>query len=198
MINLNEYVKKVEWLCIDYDNVYWHQCVDLIKHYSQNVLGLKLWSFGGSAKTGWFNKSNTFPSEFFEKIINTASAIPQSGDIIFIKTNTPYWHVAIVLDADIKKIKVLEQNTWNWNWRGYDDRVKISEYNYDKIIGWYHYINESVTIVSEIDKKLEEAKNLWIWNWDDEDRTATRKEVVLIIMKLKEILENKFLRNKQD
>ena len=70
-MNLQEYAKKVEWLCIDFDKEYGHQCVDLIRHYAQNVLKFNLWVFGWSAKTGWFNRSNTFDKKFFNKIIFT-------------------------------------------------------------------------------------------------------------------------------
>lgn len=67
-MELKEYEKKVEWLCIDFDKEYGHQFVALIRHYAQNVLKFNLWVFGGSAKTGWFNRVNTFEKKFFDKI----------------------------------------------------------------------------------------------------------------------------------
>ena len=185
-MNLQEYVKKVEWLCIDYDWMYWHQCVDLIKHFSQNVLNFKLWSFWWSAKSWWKNILNTFPAEKFQKIINTPKAIPEPWDITFFNI-WEYWHVAIVLDADLQKIKVLEQNVGNWDWQGQDDWVKIWNYDYKNVLGWYHYIKQPIDI-SETQKILDEAKNLWIWNWKDWDKPASRAEVALMIMKMKELL----------
>ncbi len=41
-MNLSEYVKKVENTTIDYDGAYGHQCVDLIKNYTKNVLDYRL------------------------------------------------------------------------------------------------------------------------------------------------------------
>ncbi len=96
---------------------------------------------------------NTFPSKYFEKNVNDFSnpdQVPAVGDIIFIKTPYIYDHVAIVLDAPVGQnyIRVLEQNVGNGDGRGYDDRVKISTYDYSKVLGWYHYKTPPATTVA--------------------------------------------------
>ena len=47
------------------------QCVALAKLLSKEVHGIQLGTFGGSAKTGWENKSNTFDPNEWIKIENT-------------------------------------------------------------------------------------------------------------------------------
>ena len=162
-MELKEYAKKVEWLCIDFDKEYGHQCVDLIRHYAQNVLKFNLWVFGGSAKTGWFNRVNTFEKKFFDKIFFTKNwEIPPAGAILFSKMNTTWWHVSI----------------------------KISKISYDEIAWWYIFKNQKTKKEpTEFEKLLEEAKNLWIWNWENADKPATRWEVALMCMKVFDLLK---------
>lgn len=185
-MNLQEYSKKVEWLCIDFDNEYGHQCVDLVRHYSQNVLKFNLWVFGWSAKTGWFNRVWTFDKKFFDKIIFTKNwEIPPVWAILFSKMNTTWGHVSIVLEATADYIMVLEQNVgvwkYGWNWKGIDDCVKISKIDYNEVVGWYIFKKQEVKKEpTEFEKLLEEAKNLGIWNWKDPEKLTPRKEAVIM------------------
>ena len=121
---------------------YWTQCVALAKHYSQNVIWVTIWSFGGSAKTWWENKSNTFPEFLWDRIpndIKKPEQVPQIWDIIFFETGTQYDHVAIVQQAPawVNQIKVFEQNTGNWDGSWYDDRARVNTYTYNNCLGWY-------------------------------------------------------------
>lgn len=186
-MNLKEYVEKVEWLCIDFDKEYGHQCVDLIKHYSQNVLWIKLWSFWGSAKTWWENRENTFKPEVFKKNEYYWDNIPEAGDIIFFRTTTSYWHTAVVLSANKDSIKVLEQNVWNWDWKWNDDRIKIWLYNYNNVMGWYSSIKKTEKD-KEFEEKIEKAKTLWIFNWKDLDKPATRAEVAIMCLRIYDLI----------
>lgn len=191
-MNLKEYAKKVEWLCIDYDNAYGHQCVDLIRHYTQNVLKYNLWVFGGSAKTGWFNRSNTFDKKFFDKIIFTKNwEIPPAWAILFSKMNTTWGHVSIVLEATADYITVLEQNVGSWDGKGLDDCVKISKISYDEVVWWYIFKNQEIKKdTTEFEKLLEEAKNLWIWNWENPEKSATRAEVAVMCLAVLKKIKN--------
>ena len=188
-MNLKEYVEKVKDTLIDYDGMYGSQCVDLVKHYSQNVLWIKLWSFWGSAKTWWENKENTFKPEIFKKNEYYRDNVPEAWDIIFFKTNTPYWHTAVVLSASKDWIEVLEQNVGNWDWKWYDDRVKIWLYNYNNVMGWYSVIKSEKD--KEFLEKIEKAKTLWIFNWKDLDKPATRAEVALMCLRTYELMFEK-------
>lgn len=187
-MELKEYVEKVEWLCIDFDKEYGHQCVDLIKHYTQNVLWIKLWSFWGSAKTGWNNTYNTFPESQFEKIADKSKF--QVWDIIFWNRWT-YWHVAIITKIFGNwAFEVIEQNVWNWDWKWADDCVKLSVYpNYNDVLWVYRFKGK---MSQEMEEKLSKAQELWIWNWKELDRPATRAEVALMCLRIFELVkENK-------
>lgn len=121
------------------------QCVALAKHFIKEVIWVSLWAFWGSAKNGWENTSNTFSSDW-EKITNDSSnskQVPQPGDIIFFTTwpYSKYGHVWIVLKAKKweNKITVINQNTGSGDGKGSDDAVKIQEYSYKDVAGWYQY-----------------------------------------------------------
>lgn len=139
------YIDKMLWNFIDYDNVYWMQCVDLIKHYTRDVLNIRLGTFWGSAKTWWENRSSTFPDSEWRKIENdfsNPSQVPSRGDVIFFEGSSfhpLYWHVAIVVNAvsGENKIQVLEQNGV-WSGTGiWKDSIRLEEYTYNGVSGWY-------------------------------------------------------------
>mgnify|MGYP006414221389 CR=1 FL=1 len=165
MITLKEFIDKYLWETIDYDNVYGHQCVDLIKAYTHEVLWIRLWTFWGSAKSGWENSSNTFPKEQWEKVVNDfnqLNQIPKEWDIVFWSTGQ-YWHVAIWLDWTAWSIiNVLEQNVWNWDWIWDDDAIEDNNRTYHDILWWYH-LKDSTTeidIVEENQKLIKENQKL--------------------------------------
>jgi len=139
--SLEKYLLSVISKNIDMDWVYQAQCVDLIKHYTINVMNISLWTFWGSAKTGWENKSNTFPKDDWIKIKNdfdNPEQTPEKWDIIFFSTWV-YGHVWIVMRSYPweNKIKILNQNTGNWDWEWTDDRTRIEYCSYNDVLGWY-------------------------------------------------------------
>lgn len=143
MNSLEKYISKNAGRTDIYETVaLGSQCVALAKHYSENEIGIKLWSFWGSAKTGWENTSNTFSDSLWERIPNDMSKpnqVPNIGDLIFFETGTPYDHVAIVRNAPVwvNKIEVFEQNTGNGDGSWYDDRARVNTYTYNNCLWWY-------------------------------------------------------------
>ncbi|ATU04922.1 hypothetical protein BKN14_00490 [Candidatus Gracilibacteria bacterium HOT-871] len=186
-MDLKEYAKKVEGLCIDYDGIYGHQCVDLIKHYAQNVLGVKLGSFGGSAKNGWDNTYNTFPASQFEKITDKSRF--QVGDIIFWDRGE-HGHVAIITKTfGNGAFEVIEQNVGNGDGKGADDCVKLSVYpNYNDVLGVYRFKGK---MSQEMEEKLSKAQELGIFNGKDLDKPASRAEVALMCLRIFELMFEK-------
>lgn len=140
---IRDYIKSRVWTPIDTDWVYWHQCVDQAKDFAKEVLGVSLWSFWGSAKTGWANKNNTFDPNVWERITNNPTDInqvPLAWDIIFFSwPDTLNWHVAVVLIAEVGNttFTVINQNTGNWDGYGADDYTRIQKYDYNRVYGWY-------------------------------------------------------------
>lgn len=129
---------------IDYDWAYGHQCIDLFKDFCDKVIWYKTGKTG-NANEAWENKYNALNSDW-EKITNDTSnpkQVPQVGDIIFWTTwpYSTYGHVWIVLKAKKweNKITVINQNAGSGDWKGQDDAVRVQEYSYFNVAGWYHY-----------------------------------------------------------
>ena len=74
------------------------QCVDLIKHYCYNVLGInKRFSDAWGNAIEWFTKFDSKPwlTENFQKIPYKQGMKILKGDIAVFKTSSPYGHIAV-------------------------------------------------------------------------------------------------------
>lgn len=81
-MNYDEFVSTYNGKATDYDGAYGTQCVDLIKLYLNKVFGIKPGSWG-NAKYYWLNfEKHSELVKNFTKIKNTASFVPQKGDIM--------------------------------------------------------------------------------------------------------------------
>ena len=111
----------------------------------------RFYAFNNIFSTWWLgNKSgcakfNTFPDSEWRKIENdfsNPSQVPSRWDIIFFEGSsfhTLYWHVAIVVSAVNweNNIQVLEQNGV-WSGTGiWKDSIRLQEYTYNGVSGWY-------------------------------------------------------------
>lgn len=123
-MNLPEFYKKYRGQYVDFDNVYGPQCVDLIKAYFQDVLGLP--PFKGNA-LDYFTE---IPG--FRLIKNSWFAYPKPGDVIvWDETPTnPYGHVAIVNWVRTFDFGVFEQNNPLGSFAHFND------YRYRNVLGW--------------------------------------------------------------
>ena len=89
---------------LDFDGWYGAQCMDLILYYC--------------AKFGWRPSGNAItlkdqtPPAGWQKIKNSASFIPQPGDI-FIFTIAPYGHTGIITSANMNSFTSVDQNWFN-------------------------------------------------------------------------------------
>ena len=134
------------WKKIDYDWAFGYQCVDLIKLYADKCLGMwKIWAIGNAkdVPNGKFWKKFT-KIEWMDNIMQ--------WDII-VKTNSKYWHIAIVDRILWDKVYVLEQNgsgknSWNWLWA---NAIRVQPYNKT----FYQIILRSKKIISNFDKEAE-------------------------------------------
>lgn len=142
---VEQYWNKMKWKNIDIDWAYNAQCVDLARHFTKEVIWVSLWAFWGSAKNGWMNTSNTFSSDW-EKIENNPNdpaQVPKPWDIIFWTTGkfSKYGHVGVVLKAykGENRFTTINQNSGSGDWKGTDDAVKIEDYTYKNVAGWYRY-----------------------------------------------------------
>lgn len=87
----------------DVDGAYGFQCVDLIKQYALDELGMTPGPWG-NAIDYWTNTSHPILSKFNR----VASQSPQRGDIVILKPTAynPYGHIGIAVDSN----RMLEQN----------------------------------------------------------------------------------------
>ena len=94
-MTFSEFVNEYNGKSFDYDGVAGVQCVDLIKMYLDKVFNIKAGSWG-NAKDYYLNFEKLPISKYFIKIKNTASFIPQKGDIcVWGLGISVYGHIAI-------------------------------------------------------------------------------------------------------
>lgn len=154
-----EFVERWLGKRVDYDKAYWYQCVDLIKQYADECLGM--WKIG----TIW-NAKNVPKWSFWSKF---SQLYVSKWDImqwdIIVRTIWEYWHIAIVDHVLNNKIYVLEQN-WSgknsWNWLG-QNAIRIKEYKRER----FQTILRNECIVknfnlelSYVDDKIQEREKL--------------------------------------
>lgn len=152
-----EFIAK--WKGKRYEEVkgYGFECVWLSKLYLSEVLGLPTRSFWWSAYTGWLNKSKTFPTSIYERIVNEIESVPEQWDIIFFDRTkkNPYGHVGIVHEADKLDVTIIEQNgdkwssTWLWG-----DAIRLQTYkNYKNVLGWYS-LKSKMKVLKPVNGKI--------------------------------------------
>lgn len=115
----------------DYDGAYGVQCVDLIKLYLDKVFGIKAGSWG-NAKYYWLNFEKISElKNSFTKISNTASFVPQKGDIMVWngKVGSGCGHVAICTGKGTTSYFY----SYDQNWNG--KKMHKVKHGYDNVYG---------------------------------------------------------------
>ena len=130
-MTFDEFVAAYNGKATDYDGAYGAQCVDLIKVYLDKIFGIKPGSWG-NAKYYWINFSkHSELTKNFTKIKNTASFVPQKGDIMVWDgdVGNGCGHVAICTgEGDTHNFYSYDQN---WNGK---EMHKV-KHNYDNVYG---------------------------------------------------------------
>jgi hypothetical protein len=120
---------------VDYDGRFGFQCVDLMRQYLVDVLGLNGYAIlGVSYAKQLFDKIPNLGDENFIKIKNTPTNYPQKGDIIIwgwcVGVTGYAGHVAIVSDATPKALISFDQN-WPSN-----SPCRYVNHSYRGVLGW--------------------------------------------------------------
>lgn len=133
-----EFITKWTGKPVDFDGIYPNQCMDLMHQYAYDVLGItdkavlaKPWAAQVYTQFSWDN--------YFERIGNTATGVPQAGDIILWEEALNYddsvkhgfGHVAIVIEANVKSFKSFDAN---WP-TGSLPHIQQHD-NYAHVLGW--------------------------------------------------------------
>ena len=128
-MNFTDFINTYSGKRVEYDNVSYYQCVDLVKMYANKVLGLRFGAFG-NAKDYYYNYNNiALLKDNFKKIPNTATFIPQRGDIVVWK-NGSYGHIAVATgEGTTSWFKSFDQNY------GLNKKCRIVKHNYKNFLG---------------------------------------------------------------
>lgn len=109
-----DFIYKYNNKYVDYDLSFGFQCVDLMRRYVKDVMGVdpyKAIPQRGNAKDIF---KNFVSNKYFTKILNTKDNVPQKGDIIFwgtypFVTGLP-GHVAVFDHGDVYTFVSFDQN----------------------------------------------------------------------------------------
>lgn len=134
----DQFITKWNGRYVDFDGKFGFQCVDLVRQFVKEMYGLdpyKAIPTTGSAKDIFNNFKD---NQFFKKIKNTPTGVPQKGDITFWGYY-PFitgWtgHVAIFVAGDTHNILSFDQNYGRPNFCRYVNHNN----NYKGVLGWLH------------------------------------------------------------
>jgi hypothetical protein len=126
-MEVQEWFDKYGGTAMDFDHAYGNQCVDVYDKYCFDVVKCPIIYVQG-AKNIWDN----YPVEYFDKIPNTPSGIPQKGDVVIWGMGT-YGHVGIATGiGDTNSFTSLDQN-----WDGVPTNPsKVIKHDYKNVLGW--------------------------------------------------------------
>lgn len=132
-MTFDEFVSKYTNRPVDFDGVYPNQCMDLMHQYVYDVLNLtdRRLLAHPSAYQLFTDFTET---DYFEKIANTPTGVPQKGDIVlFNKTSTnPYGHVCVFVEGDANAFKSFDANFPTGS------LPHVQDHKYTNCLGWLH------------------------------------------------------------
>lgn len=125
---------KNKWIDkgINYDGAYGNQCMDVYRQYVKEVLLCPQSPPVQGAKDVW----NTYLPEYFDRIANSPTGVPQQGDIV-IWGMAPYGHIAICDHATTSTLTCFEQNWIEQDGSGVTE-LRLHG-NYNSVLGWLHF-----------------------------------------------------------
>lgn len=132
-MQLADFVKKYLGKKIDFDGKYGGQCVDLFRQYVKEVLGTPNPDGVDGAADFWTNyDKDPNLKNYFDKIPNTPTGLPQAGDVMIWnrKAGGGYGHISVFLDGDLNFFTSFDQN-----WPTLDECTK-TVHNYKNLYGW--------------------------------------------------------------
>jgi len=132
-----QFVAKYQNKFVDFDGKFGNQCVDLMRQYIKEVMGLNPYTLTPQryAKDIWYNfEKMPLASKHFLKIKNTPTAVPVEGDLIFW-TTYPFvtgiaGHVAIYDNGNVNRFVSLDQNYPTGS------PCHLQAHSYKGVLGW--------------------------------------------------------------
>jgi len=134
-MTIDEFFNKYDDQYIDFDGQYGSQCVDLIKAYFNEVVGISS-DPRGNAINYWDNCPE------LEQIPNTLEGVPQKGDVMVWNAGigSQYGHIAIAKGVgDTVRFDSFDQNF------PIGTPCHFQNHNYKSVIGWLRPKNQPTT-----------------------------------------------------
>lgn len=155
-MTFDDFISKWNGKPVDFDGVYPNQCMDLMHQYVYDVLGItdrKILAHPAAYQV--FTQFTE--SQYFDKVDNTPSGIPQKGDIVlFNKTSSnPYGHVCIFVSGDANRFKSFDANYPTGS------LPHIQDHTYGYCLGWLHPKNTQPDLQAQLDQCRDERDKNW-------------------------------------
>jgi hypothetical protein len=139
----------------NHDNAFGEQCVDWFRGYCKFVLEIAQPAGVKGAYQFWDNRnSDAILKNNFDAIENTATTIPQYGDVVIwgIKLNGEFGHVAICVDKAATVGKFISSDQ---NWQGTSTQANqattapaLVTHNYNYVVGFLRPKNQAKVLGS--------------------------------------------------
>ena len=128
-MNYQEFKLKYAGKGVDFDGYYGFQCMDLYQQYNKEVVGAPHIPADPAYKV-W--DENKYPTDFYTKIANTLTGVPQAGDVVIWASgvNGGYGHIAVFDSGDANNFVSFDQN-WPVG-----TVCHLQSHNYNSVYGW--------------------------------------------------------------
>jgi hypothetical protein len=138
-MSFDDFIDKWDLKGVDFDGIYPNQCMDLMHQYVYEVLGLTDKTIL-AAPAAYQVFTNFSWGQYFDKIVNSPTGVPQKGDIVLFGTAIgAYGHVCIFIEGDANQF-----TSFDANWPTGSLCHKQS-HNYNGVLGWLHPKASSVS-----------------------------------------------------
>lgn len=147
-MTLDEFIDKYDGKGIDYDGSFGNQCVDLYRQYVKEVLGYPQSPPVVGAKDIW----DTYLPEYFKRIENTPTGIPEKGDIVIFGTGLGrFGHVSVFIEGTMTRFKSFDQNYPTGS------LCHVQGHTYNAVLGWLTPLQKPMDTPEYFKTLLQEA-----------------------------------------
>lgn len=127
-MKLNDFILKYQGKYTDFDGYYGGQCVDLYRQYCKEALNFPQSPAVNGAADIW----DTYLKDYFGRIANTPTGIPNEGNIVIWSKSSGggFGHVAIFIEGNASSFRSFDQN-WPVG-----SPCQIVNHYYTNVLGW--------------------------------------------------------------
>jgi len=141
----DEFVKKYDGKGIDYDGNGKFWCVDAYRQYVKECLMFPQSPPVPGAKDIW----DTYLPDYFRRIENTPTGIPEKGDVVIFSTGT-YGHVSVFVEGNATRFTSFDQNS------PIGSLCHLQGHTYSAVIGWLTPLKKNMDIPEYFKTLLQE------------------------------------------